>query len=326
MGSSAFYVSANTTSSKLNPDTLSPRQTFVASSALAWLKKLEEGVARTNFRMSFVVLKPGVDVQPYLWRRGVDTDGVQFEQLSRLNGPGREMLRIGNKVSYFEPNLPAYSLPSAHINGPMPLTFFADPLSLGEAYEFILVGRSRISGKAAQHIRIVSRDKSRYSVNLWLDRQTGLPLKMNTVDLKGQVIEQIQTTDITLLDSIDPHFANIDLKALPEVVPVQRIQGKGATNLQLSYVPSGMNALRKNTHRLAISGHVVDYMLLTDGLVDVSVYVQRDGQASDDLLLRAQSETFLSRTFNRYRVTVIGKLPPETANAIAAAVNYGNGK
>jgi len=86
---------------------------YPADGAQAWLAKMSDAVKSLNYTISFVLLKPGVDSQPYLWRHGVDVDGIEMEQLNLLNGPGREVVRIGSKVSYFEPNVPPYSLQSS---------------------------------------------------------------------------------------------------------------------------------------------------------------------------------------------------------------------
>ena len=150
-----------------------------SDSSQAWLAKMSDAIKSLNYTISFVLLKPGVDIQPYLWRHAVNEDGVELEQLNLLNGPGREVVRIGDKVSYFEPNVPPYSLQSSIINGPFPSEFFLRPEKLVSGYEFIMIGRSRIAGRAAQQIRIISKDKSRFGLNVWLDQQTGLLLKMN---------------------------------------------------------------------------------------------------------------------------------------------------
>ncbi len=292
-----------------------------AGNAKAWLLKMSEAKRTMNFQISFVLLKPGVDAQPYLWRHGVNEQGIEMEQLNLLNGPGREVLRVGQKVSYFEPNVPPYSLAATQINGPLPNNLFDDPLSLSEGYEFVIVGRSRISGRAAQQLRIVSKDRNRFGLNLWLDQDTGLLLKLNMVDLQGQVVEQIQVTDVEVTPEPHPFFSSIDLNALPDIV---RVQGNTESQYQwqLDFMPQGMKPVKRDIHRLPLNGGLVEYMMLSDGLIDVSVYLQQANGNSreNDILLRHESNTFLTRQQGSILVTVIGKIPAQTANAIAASV------
>ncbi|MFQ3235421.1 MAG: sigma-E factor negative regulatory protein RseB [Paraglaciecola sp.] len=294
---------------------------YPSDDAQAWLDKMSEAHSTLNYSISFVLLKPGVDSQPYLWRHGVDSNGHKMEQLNLLNGPGREMVRMGNKVSYFEPNVPPYSLQSSVINGPFPSDFFRQPKEVRSSYDFVLVGRSRISGRAAQQIRVVSKDKTRFGMNLWLDQETGLMLKLNLVDLNGQLLEQIQVTACQVTEQPDPFFAKIELAILPDVLKM-RPPHNNKPIWNIDYFPVGMKEIKRDVHRLPITGKTVEYVMLSDGLVDVSVYMresQNDG-LSQDILLRHESDTLLTRNQGQLNVTVIGKLPPKTANDIANSI------
>ena len=291
----------------------------VGDRADAWLDKMSRAVSTLNFQASFVVLKPGTESQPYIWRHGVDENGVEMEQLSLLNGPGKEILRIGQQVSYFEPNVPPYSLRSDTINGPLPGVLFDSPLSLYDGYEFIMVGRSRISGRAAQQIRIVSKDKNRFGFNMWLDQETGLLLKLNMVDLKGQLVEQIQVTELQVTEQPHEYFSRIELAKLPDILNFSQNQAP-ELKWTIDFMPLGMHVVKKDIHRLPVTGDIVEYMMLSDGLVDVSVYLQQGAKSSDDVLLRHESNTYLSRNQGDVAVTVIGKLPAQTANAIASSI------
>jgi sigma-E factor negative regulatory protein RseB len=195
-----------------------PANSHSPDDAQAWLAKMSNAVKSLNYTVSFVLLVPGSDSQPYLWRHGVNEDGLEMEQLNLLNGPGREVVRIGNKVSYFEPNVPPYSLYSSIINGPLPSEFLQQPEKVMSGYEFIMVGRSRIAGRASQQIRIISKDKSRFGLNVWLDQETGLLLKMNMLGQNAQLLEQIQVTDLQITKEPAPFFAKIEPEILPEVV------------------------------------------------------------------------------------------------------------
>lgn len=296
-------------------------KSFPSNSALAWLDKMATSHTTLNYTISFILLKPGVDSQPYLWRHGVDSQGVKMEQLNLLNGPGREVVRIGNKVSYFEPNVPPYSLQSSVINGPFPSEFFQQPEEVRASYDFVMVGRSRVSGRAAQQIRVVSKDKTRFGMNIWLDQETGLMLKLNLVDLNGQLLEQIQVTACHVTEQPDPFFAKIEPAVLPEVLKMRpRHANKPIWNIR--YLPVGMMEIKRDVHRLPITGQSVEYVMLSDGLVDVSIYMReahKDG-LQQDILLRHESDTMLTRNQGAVNVTVIGKLPPKTANAIANSI------
>jgi sigma-E factor negative regulatory protein RseB len=295
--------------------------TYSSDRAQAWLAKMSDAVKSLNYTISFILLKPGVDSQPYLWRHGVNEDGIEMEQLNLLNGPGREAVRIGDKVSYFEPNVPPYSLQSSIINGPFPSEFFQFPKKLMLSYEFILVGRSRIAGRAAQQIRIISKDKSRFGLNVWLDQETGLLLKMNMFGQEAQLLEQIQVTGLQVTKKPDPFFEKIEPGMLPEIVSFGPRAPLNSPWV-IGYIPKGMTIIKRDMRRLAGSGEVVEYIMLSDGLVDVSVYLQEreNNKPQENLVGTVQSDTLLTIEHGDLNITVIGKLPASTANAIAKSI------
>lgn len=295
--------------------------------AAAWLEKMQRALRELNYQISFVLLKPGSDASPYIWRHGVRADGVEMEQLNLLNGPGSEVVRLGNRVSYFEPNVPQYTLVSDVINGPLPSTFFRDPLALKLGYDFVTVGRSRVSGRSAQQIRVVSKDKNRFGFNLWLDQQTGLPLKVNVINLKGKLVEQIQVTELSVTDAPHAFFERIAIDQLPRTISLPPSASQ-PSQWQVSFLPKGMEMVRRDIHRLPITGSTVEYMMFSDGLVDVSIYMQltQNRRPEDDVMLRFfQSDTFLIKQTGPVLVTVIGKIPAATANAIASSIRPASG-
>ncbi|MGS2721900.1 MucB/RseB C-terminal domain-containing protein [Paraglaciecola aestuariivivens] len=294
---------------------------YPSNTAQAWLSKMASAVQSLNYTITFVLLKPGVDAEPYVWRHAVNEDGLQMEQLNLLNGPGREVVRIGNKVSYFEPNFPPYSLQSDRINGPFSNDLFQQPTNLDQGYDFVMVGRSRISGRAAQQIRIISKDKSRFGLNVWLDQETGLLLKMNMFNNKAQLLEQIQVTGLQVTKMPDPFFAKIEPDMLPDIVSFNSSAQKNF-RWDISYLPIGMKVIKRDIRRLPDSNENIEYFMLSDGLVDVSVYLQEHQNASalSNLVGTMQSDTLLTIQNGDINVTVIGKLPANTANAIAKSV------
>ncbi|OFC69538.1 MucB/RseB C-terminal domain-containing protein [Alteromonas confluentis] len=289
-------------------------------SATDWMLKMSAAVRTLNFEVSFVVSRLNQETVPFLWRHGVLNDGTSVEQLNLQNGPGRELIRFGDVVSIFEPDAPPYSLQSKYINGPIPSELLYDPMSLVKGYDFVSVGRARVAGRPAQQLRVVSRDNTRFSYQLWLDQQSGMLLKMNTLDLQGNVLEQIQVSSFEIHQQAPEYFAKVNRDSLPAALALHSAANR-AQNWEVDYLPSGMVEVKQDIRRLAVTGQVVEYKLFSDGLVDVSVYVQPAADAiGSDLVLRHELSTFLSLTDGKAQVTVIGEIPLQTANAIATSL------
>ncbi|NDV92165.1 sigma-E factor regulatory protein RseB [Alteromonas sp. 345S023] len=289
-------------------------------STAEWLTRLSEVVSTRNFQVSFVQSRAGGETVPYLWRHAVMPDGTVMEQLNLQNGPGRELIRVGDIVSVFEPDVSPYSLKSEHINGPIPSSLLHHPNRLKTGYEFVSVGRARVAGRPAQQIRIVSRDNNRFSYQLWLDEETGMLLKLNMLDLQGGLLEQIQVTSMELTAAPDAYFERINKASLPKPMVIPQRQSK-AHSWYVDFLPKGMTEVKQDTRRLALTGQVVEYKMYSDGLVDVSVYVQPAADAlGSDLVLRNNLSTFLTLTDGKAQVTVVGEIPLQTANAMATSL------
>lgn len=293
---------------------------FDRMSGISWLKRLARQTASLNYEVSFVLNIPGKDAQPFLWRHAKIDDTTEIEQLSLLNGPGFENIRVNDVVSVFQPGYPPYSMHGNAIDGPIPDALLHDPQQLQQSYQFLLVGRNRISGRTAQQIRIISIDKTRYGYHLWLDEETGMLLKLNMHGLDGKLLQQIQVTQLRVDDKIAEVFAQLQQDNLPRVIDVINTPQR-KHEWQLTFLPVGMKAVKQDIHQLAITGQVAEYSLFSDGLVNVSVYIQAaTGVFQDDVNLNNGANTVHSRTDGKVQVTVVGDIPLVTAQRMAKSI------
>jgi sigma-E factor negative regulatory protein RseB len=305
-------------------DQVVERETNALQTPVQWLHRLQSLISSANYQVSFVQTTVGKETVPYLWRHGVLDDGTEVEQLNLQNGPGRELIRVDGIVSVFEPDTQPYSIRSRFINGPIPNILLHNPQKLLESYEFVLVGRARVAGRSAQQIRIVSRDNTRFGYQLWLDEESGMLLKLNMLDLQGALLEQIQISAFSVMASPSPYFARINPSSLPEPIMMASSQSR-VHGWEVNYLPVGMKEVKRDTRRLALTGQVVEYKMYSDGLVDVSVYVQPIEDAlGGDIALRNEVSTFLTLKAGKAQVTVLGEIPLQTAKAIATSISAVN--
>lgn len=297
---------------------------FDPMSGISWLERLARQTATLSYEVSFVLNIPGKDAQPFLWRHAKVDDETHIEQLTLLNGPGFENIRVNDVVSVFQPGYAPYSIYGNAIDGPIPDALLHDPQKLQESYQFVLVGRNRISGRSAQQIRITSIDKTRYGYHLWLDEETGMLLKLNMHGLDGKLLQQIQVTQLRVDERVSDLFAQLQHDNLPRVInvisPPQRKH-----EWQLAFLPIGMQPIKQDIHQLAITGQIAEYSLFSDGLVNVSVYIQAaTGVFQDDVNLNNGANTVHSRTDGKVQVTVVGDIPLVTAQRMAKSIEVLN--
>ncbi|TWX56906.1 MucB/RseB C-terminal domain-containing protein [Colwellia hornerae] len=288
--------------------------------AKVWLERLSSALNKLNFSTSFVVVKNN-QAQPYHWFHGVDESGKELEILSLLNGPRRDILRKGNVVSYIEPELPPYSVTSQQISGPIPAILAGDISQLENIYDFISVGRSRVLGRPAQLIRIEAKNNHRYAYWLWLDQQSSMLLKLSIVTKQGQQLEQIQFTHLEITDKPSESVLQLNETELPVLVDIPEEYQQQELQWDVNWLPEGFTKINANRHKISLTKQPVEFMLLSDGLVDISIYVNssQEKQRNADFVMDGAT-LVLNQVNDGIEVSVVGKIPSKTAKAIADAI------
>ena len=297
------------------------------------LERLSQGLQNLNFNTSFVVVKNN-QAEPYHWLHGIveqpddvnEADGkgeVELEILALLNGPRRDILRINNTVSYIEPEYTPYSINSAQISGPIPAVFGQDVSVLENNYHFVSVGKNRVLGRAAQLIRIVPKDEHRFGNWLWLDQESGLLLKLAVITHQGKLLEQIQFTHLEVTSSISDNLKQLQVTALPEIIDFSFKENHSDLAWQVNWVPNGFAQVNADRHRINNSRQAVESMLFNDGLVDISVYVNPSTDKQRPIEFANDGATLvLNQVINNVEVSVVGKIPLETAKRIVSSVSF----
>lgn len=291
--------------------------------AKSWLTRLSTSLHQLNFSTSFVVVKNN-QAEPYHWFHGINEDGSELEILSLLNGPRRDILRKGNVVSYIEPELSPYSVISAQISGPIPAILAGDFHTLIQSYDFVSVGRSRVLGRPAQLIRMVSKDQHRFGHWLWLDQETGLLLKLAILTRKGELLEQIQFTYLDITETLADSLKRLDKAELPPVIEQAESAQDNKLAWQVNWLPTGFTRIKANRHLIAATKQPVEFMQFNDGLVDISVYISKSKvkQRTVEYVMNGAT-VVLNQVVNGFEISVVGKIPSNTAKTIADSVSLG---
>jgi sigma-E factor negative regulatory protein RseB len=288
--------------------------------AKVWLERLSNSLNKLNFSTSFVVVKNN-QTQPYHWFHGVDDNGNELEILSSLNGPRRDILRKGNVVSYIEPELPPYSVSSQKISGPIPSILAGNISELEISYDFISVGRSRILGRPAQLIRIEAKNTHRHAYWLWLDQQTSMLLKLSIVTKEGQALEHIQFTHLDITDKPSESVLQLHETELPVLVDIPVNYQKQKLQWDVNWLPEGFKQINSNRHKISMTKQPVEFMLFSDGLVDISVYVNASKEKQRNADFAKDGATLVLNQVNEgIEVSVVGKIPSKTAKRIAESI------
>ncbi|MDC9563881.1 MULTISPECIES: MucB/RseB C-terminal domain-containing protein [unclassified Pseudoalteromonas] len=285
------------------------------------LLNMANAVHTRNFDASFVVVK-GKAMEPYRWVHAKQGE-TELEHLSLLNGAGLEMVRINDQVTYFEPQSQPYSINTDSIAGPIPEVLFKDIEALSSQYDFVLGGKGRIAGRAAQLVRIESKDEYKYNYWIWLDTESSLLLKAAYVNHQGEGLEQLQLTHISVTEQPAPMILEVLNRNFPTPLPGNALEGEksNATNWRIGWLPNGFKLLKSDRHKLDLNNELTDYYLYSDGFVEISVFVQRPlpGRRLSGSLTSGATTIYVHNGGN-FDVSVVGNVPSQTAKAIAESV------
>ncbi|KDC51766.1 MucB/RseB C-terminal domain-containing protein [Pseudoalteromonas fuliginea] len=285
------------------------------------LLKMANAVHNRNFDASFVVVK-GKTMEPYRWIHAKQGD-TELEHLSLLNGAGLEMVRVNNQVTYFEPQSEPYSLKTDSIAGPIPEVLFKDIERLSAHYDFVMGGKGRIAGRAAQLVRIESKDEFKYNYWIWLDMESSLLLKAAYVNHEGEALEQLQLTHVSVTEQPASMLLEVLNRNFPTPLPESDLGGaeNTAKNWSINWLPDGFELLKSDRHKLDLNNELTDYYLFSDGFVEISIFIQRPlpGKRLSGALTSGATTVYVHNGGN-FDVSVVGNVPSMTAKAIAESV------
>lgn len=237
----------------------------------------------------------------------------------------REVISRGDEVSYIEPGVEPFTIESGNMVAPTIPMLNTDVAELSRYYDFVKVGRAREAGAACQVLRVVPKDGLRYSYVVWVDEKSHLPLRADLLDRDGEVLEQYRTISFSVSERLAEIMAGLNKVQLPEVLKLP----KGSvqeTFWQVTWVPDGFQAMELNRYRMAMTERLVESQMYSDGLFNFSVYVSAsDNYSLKGQLVRQGRRTLHSVVKGENEISVVGDIPPATAQRIAQSVMFGVG-
>ena len=301
-----------------------PAHAWFGENPDAWLKQMETALQTINYQGTFVYIHDDQAETMRVYHR-VGPDGTR-ERLISLNGSAREVLRDDDEVKCILPDDKAVFVEKRHDRGTVARGIPLNAASNTEHYEFQLLGTGRIAGRDARLVAINPRDELRYGYRLWLDQETGLPLRSELVNDEGQPIEKMMFTEITVGGEIADEL-------LESSVPGEDFKWHVRTSdketvlqnnspVRFEKLPAGYEIVRAEARG---NGEEPSYhLVLSDGLASVSVFAEplQDGKPALAGLSRLGAVNAFGVRLPEHHVTVVGEVPEETVAAIAEAVDF----
>jgi sigma-E factor negative regulatory protein RseB len=291
-------------------------------SAEALLQQMQRAYHHYNFELSLIRVRQGT-IEPLRFSHAV-LEKSELTHLIYLNGRPSEYLRRNKEISFFETGTTPYTLTGSRMPG-----FWSTVLEMNlerilESYDPVVTGRNRIAGLPVQVVRLAPKDLAKYGFVLWLEQNSGLLLRLDLIDEGGNLVEQFMGVDLRIMPEPSSWLAALGKVQLPRAVTTQQAYAEPQTELGWApgWLPKGFKVMSTDRHPLVGTEEQVDYMLVSDGLVDVSIYLSAPEIGMGDQLVR-QGATSLLRILNDHKVevTVVGEVPAQTAQRIAESLH-----
>lgn len=292
-------------------------------SAEALLQQMQRAYHHYNFELALVKIRQG-QLDSLRFSHGL-VAGKEIAHLISLNGRPSEYLKRDDAISFFESTHEPYTLKGARLPGLWAAVLDMNLARVLQSYEPVVAGRNRVAGLPAQVVRLAPRAHDKYGFMLWLEQESGLLLRLDMLDPEGNLVEQYMGVDLRIQPEVSRWLSELATASLPEAIAVQEAYPapQQPPAWQPGWLPAGFNLVSSDRHQLALIDQMVDYLLISDGLVDVSIYLMPAGKASplpNQLVRQGATSLLTYRNDHKVEVTVVGEIPAETARRIAESL------
>ncbi len=291
--------------------------TAYADAALDWLNRAAAATKQLNYSGIYVYHQgEHVEVQRVLHR--VDASGEQ-EKIEVMDGTPRQFLRINNDVYCHLPDGKHVRLERNALRRFFPALLPAQPVGLLKYYEAKLGGIERVAGRACQVISLEPRDGYRYAYHLWLDKQTGLPLKSRMINGNGGVVSMFVFSEVQIGKAPAAQIFANDLKGKIVQKAAFDKPAEVAWNVE---PPPGFIRVQEAVRVFPGKKAPVTHLVFSDGLSVLSMFVEPINPQMQRLQgLSAEGVIGVyAREVDGYTVTTLGEVPNmaliETGNSV----------
>ncbi|MEQ1662260.1 MAG: MucB/RseB C-terminal domain-containing protein [Thiobacillus sp.] len=277
-----------------------------AETALDWLNRAVAAARQLNYS-GIYVYHHGEHVEVMRVSHGTD-GGREQEKIEVLDGSPRQFLRINNDVFCHLPDGKHVRLEKNTTRRFFPALLSAPPANLMAYYNARLGGAERIAGRACQVVALEPQDGYRYTYQLWLDKQTGLPLKSRIVNENGGVVSMFVFSEIQIGKAPDAQQFRQDLTG--KLIQQASLDKPGNALWQVT-PPPGFKQVQEAVRTMPGKKMPVTHLVFSDGLSVLSMFIEpRDARYPTMQGLSAEGAIGVyARQIDGYNITTLGEVP-----------------
>lgn len=289
-----------------------------------WLTRIHEASRHQSYSGTFVVTVGTDMASSKIWH--VCDGEQQMERIESLTGPAKSTLRHNNKVLTLVP-----SLKTAHTEDRAALQLFPHLLKsnkhdIAQVYKLRRIASDRVAGLQTDVVEFTAKDSYRYNYRIWTEQQTGLLVKLRTIDLSGQVLEQAAFSELSLNTSADMAQITQMMRDASTTNQTETVKlAKTTANAQgWTFLRGGVPgfAAHECYARQVQPSKSTLQCLFSDGLATISVFLEPfDGtrHAQENSTAFGATHT-LSKRLDTWWLTAVGEVPLATLQQFAQLI------
>lgn len=304
-------------------------QGFAQQDALQWLQRAADAAQKLSYSGTFVYRNGTQSETSRIVH--ASSNGRQTERLEVLDGSPREVIRNDDEVKCYLPESRLVIVEHRSARRMFPALLPSSLAGLNDHYVLRRNGSARIAGLDSQILRLEPRDGWRYGHQFWIDGSTGLLLKADIFDERGESLESIAFTELRIGE---PSSAEISKPGIAAVAQKDAWQVRQTKTRDLRddapWVFRGelpgfrrLASMRRVVARDAGESQEVLHWVFSDGLAALSVFISpaRGSVESVDASVKAiGSINVVKRAVDGHQVVVMGDVPPAAVKRFAEGV------
>ncbi|CAA9401352.1 MAG: Sigma factor RpoE negative regulatory protein RseB precursor [uncultured Ramlibacter sp.] len=287
--------------------------------------RMQEASRLRSYVGTFVVSSSaGAMSSARIWHAG--DANQQIERVEVLTGAPRSTFRRNDEVLTFLPEHRVVRAERRESLGLFPNLLKSSDTSIPEFYSARRLGMERVAGFDADVVQLSPRDALRFGYRVWSERKSGLVIKVQTMDVDGNVLEQAAFSELQL-DTPVRADKLAQMMQPPAGWKVERAEAiktnPAAEGWALKTSIAGfkpMSCYKRPSAARVPEGSM--QWIFSDGLASVSLFVEpydRQRHVQEGLFAAGATQT-LTRRIEDWWLTAVGEVPSQTLKAFAQSL------
>lgn len=286
-----------------------------ANDVLLLLNKMNKAVQTRSYRINFISQDKNQYVTTFEYSHlGAAKKENINAHLLYLEGPAKEIILHKSATSYFQPDSPSFSIASSRIIEAFPDVIYNDFTELTGIYDFVLLGKTRTANRSVQLVKIVAKDKDRYSYVIWIDVETYLPMRIDLLDQNNEIISQLKVIQLDMNFNKKKIADYINHRTYPILLSIEK-QNSELEEWRLAWLPKGFKEIA--AYNVNFYDSDIATKLFSDGVFSFTVNVSPEETKQSNQFIQQGGRTIFSTNFANKNIIIIGNLPLVTIERIA---------